>query len=56
MYPILLFIHYGIVANSRKRYTVKDVLQMLEDDFHKENVIIIFTYIVILDVNMANDD
>ena len=47
------------MANSRIRYTVKNVFQILEDDFHTEKMALLLLHIlliVILDVNMAKHD
>ena len=44
------------MANSRIRYTVQDVLGILEDDFRTEKMSLLLLHnIVILEVNMTND-
>ena len=45
MYTILLFIHYRIMANYRIRYTVKNVFQILEDNFHTEKMSLLLLHI-----------
>ena len=46
MYTILLFIHYRIMANYRIPYTVKNVFQILEANFHPEKMTLLLLHVL----------